>query len=48
MKRVGVERQGGRPWACALCPEKGVGEDEKATTAAFEKHYAAKHMEKAD
>lgn len=40
-------RRRGRPWRCLLCPVKGVEADEKATLAAFEKHYAAKHMEKA-
>lgn len=38
----------GRPWRCLLCGERGVEADAKATTAAFEKHYAANHMEKAD
>lgn len=46
MKRVGVERQGGRPWSCALCPVRGRGVDEAANTKAFYAHYAAKHMEK--
>lgn len=35
----------GRPWRCCLCPTKGVEVDEAATTAAFYRHYMAKHME---
>lgn len=47
-RRVGEHRKAakGRAWRCLLCPEKGVAADEKETLAAFEKHYAEKHMEK--
>lgn len=38
---------GRRPWRCLLCPERGFGADEKETLAAFEKHYAARHLERA-
>lgn len=48
MKRVGVERQGGRPWSCALCPASGRGADEAENTASFYKHYMAKHVERSD
>ena len=47
-RRVGEHRKAakGRAWRCLLCPEKGVEADEKATTAAFERHYMAKHVER--
>lgn len=48
MKRVGVERAGGRPWSCALCPARGRGVDEAANTASFYRHYQAMHVEKAE
>ena len=46
MRRVGVERQGGRPWSCALCPVRGTGRDEAENTAAFYRHYLANHVER--
>ena len=39
-------RRGGRPWRCLLCPVKGVEADEKATTAAFYRHYMASHVQR--
>lgn len=45
----GTEAGGGvkrRPWRCLLCPTKGIEADLKATTAAFYRHYMAKHMDR--